>query len=395
MLRRGSADARGAPCDGAHPLSSPPYSRSRTAGAARATHIDPAEVNSCWYRLVLVTVGQAAQAAQVGSASSSPPGGASASESSPVTSSSTATSTSPWIAVASPGVGRGEVAERAGDRDAVGVALQRARVDVGAARDRGRVAQVVGDLLDDAGDRALAGRLRVRDRRDREADGGQDGRAPGAEVLGADVGAGRVLQPAVDVRGLDVDPAAVRLVGQQLVAAAAALLQRGDVAGDGRVDDLLDAALGVLGGVVEEQDAVAARARGTSSSWPTRRSRWSPRSPRSRSGRSRGPAAGRPGQGRGLGRSRRGRGPPPPAGAGRGASGRTSTMSSNLAWSRRARQAEWYRYCLRPRWSIPVAWMWPPGYGQIQTSSQAGGIASSRMRARISSSVTRSPSGSR
>src|SRR5689334_22994984 len=70
------------------------------------------------------------------------------------------------------------------------------------------------------------------------------------------------------------------------------------------------------------------------------------------------------------------------------------SISSNFSWSRRSRQRRWYRYCLRPRASIPVAWMWPPGYGQIHTSSQAGGMTRSLMRARTSVSVTRSPSGS-
>ena len=39
--------------------------------------------------------------------------------------------------------------------------------------------------------------------------------------------------------------------------------------------------------------------------------------------------------------------------------------------------------------SMPVAWMWPPGYGQIHTSSHAGGMTSSWIRARTSASSTR------
>src|SRR3954471_934458 len=70
-------------------------------------------------------------------------------------------------------------------------------------------------------------------------------------------------------------------------------------------------------------------------------------------------------------------------------------MSSNFWASRRARQRGWYRYCLRPRWSTPVAWMWPPGYGQIHTSSHAGGMTSSLIRWRTSGSSILSPSGSR
>ena len=40
---------------------------------------------------------------------------------------------------------------------------------------------------------------------------------------------------------------------------------------------------------------------------------------------------------------------------------------------------------------MPVAWMWPIGYGQIHTSSQAGGIASSPIRSSTSGSVTSAP----
>ncbi len=44
------------------------------------------------------------------------------------------------------------------------------------------------------------------------------------------------------------------------------------------------------------------------------------------------------------------------------------------------RHCSWYRYCLRPAESIPVAWRWPRGSGQIHTSAHAGGIASARIR---------------
>ena len=50
--------------------------------------------------------------------------------------------------------------------------------------------------------------------------------------------------------------------------------------------------------------------------------------------------------------------------------------------------------CLRPRASRPVAWRWPSGSGQIQTSVQAGGIASDRIRSSVSRSRIRRPSGS-
>ena len=79
----------------------------------------------------------------------------------------------------------------------------------------------------------------------------------------------------------------------------------------------------------------------------------------------------------------------------RGSASAKSSISSNFCWSRRVRQSAWYRYCLRPAASTPVAWRWPRGCMQIHTSSHAGGIASSRMRASVSSSSTRSPSASR
>src|SRR5947199_23487 len=44
---------------------------------------------------------------------------------------------------------------------------------------------------------------------------------------------------------------------------------------------------------------------------------------------------------------------------------------------------------------MPVAWMWPMGYGQTQTSSHAGGIRSSEIRRRTSASLIRRPSSSR
>ena len=77
-----------------------------------------------------------------------------------------------------------------------------------------------------------------------------------------------------------------------------------------------------------------------------------------------------------------------------GQGGANSSMWSNLAASRRVRQASWYRYWRRPAASVPTACRWPEGIGQIQTSFQAGGMARARMRARASGSVTGRPSGS-
>ena len=102
----------------------------------------------------------------------------------------------------------GDQRQRAARSSAVVVAVEDPRVDVGGARDRRRVAEVVGDLLDGARDRPLARRSSCRrPRRDRERDGGEHGRAPRPEVLGGDVVAGGLLEVDVDVAGLDVDPA--------------------------------------------------------------------------------------------------------------------------------------------------------------------------------------------
>src|SRR5436305_42106 len=46
-------------------------------------------------------------------------------------------------------------------------------------------------------------------------------------------------------------------------------------------------------------------------------------------------------------------------------------------------------YCFRPRESTPVAWMCPSGYGHTQTSSHAGGMTSSLIRASTSGSSMR------
>ena len=41
----------------------------------------------------------------------------------------------------------------------------------------------------------------------------------------------------------------------------------------------------------------------------------------------------------------------------------------------------------RPLLSVPVAWIWPSGSGAIQTSAQAGGIRSARIRSSVAASV--------
>ena len=81
-----------------------------------------------------------------------------------------------------------------------------------------------------------------------------------------------------------------------------------------------------------------------------------------------------------------------PALAASGACCAKAIIRSNLSASRRARQTSWYRYCRRPAASVPTACTWPFGSGQIHTSVHAGGIASARMRSRISGSRTGRPS---
>src|SRR5436190_756832 len=79
----------------------------------------------------------------------------------------------------------------------------------------------------------------------------------------------------------------------------------------------------------------------------------------------------------------------------RGSARANRRMRSYFSWSRRSRHRGWYRYWRRPAASVPTAWRWPMGCGQIHTSVQAGGMASERTRSRTSGSVTRTPSGSR
>ena len=121
-----------------------------------------------------------------------------------------------------------------------------------------------------------------------------------------------------------------------------------------------------------------------------------PCTPPSRSGRSRGRAAGprTPARARAVelvarrGRPRRARAGP----AARGRSApcrRTSRRRAGRASARGRGTA-----CGRRR-RCPVACRCPRGYGQIQTSFHAGGIPSSRMRSRSSGSSIRSPSSSR
>ena len=132
--------------------------------------------------------------------------------------------------VAGAGVGEHVVAaegvERGGDGAAGEVALDDPRVDVRAAGHRRRVAQVVGHLFDDPDDRPAAGGRRTsHPRRDRQADGGQHGRVPGAKVLGRVVAAGDLFEVLVDVLRAHVAPGAVVAPGEQVVTARAPPLE--------------------------------------------------------------------------------------------------------------------------------------------------------------------------
>jgi hypothetical protein len=82
-----------------------------------------------------------------------------------------------------------QLAERGSDRAAVLVQVDDAGVYVGGPGYRGSVTQVGGNLLDNAGDGALAGGVApVGALRHGQAYRGQHGRVPGAEVLGRVVG---------------------------------------------------------------------------------------------------------------------------------------------------------------------------------------------------------------
>jgi len=143
--------------------------------------------------------------------------------------------------------------QRVDDGVAALVPLDDPGVDVGGPAHRGGVAQVLRNLRDHPGDGALAAaRGGARQRRDGQADRREHRRVPGAEVLGADVQAGQVLEVAVDLRAVHQVPPAAPVVGEQLVATGRARLQRPDDPADLRVGDRLDPLEAALGQVVED-----------------------------------------------------------------------------------------------------------------------------------------------
>src|SRR5215207_11177237 len=104
-----------------------------------------------------------------------------------------------------------------------------------------------------AGDGALAARLRPRHLAGhREADGREHGGVPRPEVLRGVALAGDLLDVLVDVARADVRPAAPCLVGEQLVAPAAAALELAHDVDRQRVDDGPYLPLARLGDVVED-----------------------------------------------------------------------------------------------------------------------------------------------
>ncbi len=292
-----------------------------------------------------------------------------------------------------------ELAEHAADREAALEAVEHARVDVGGACDRRRVAEVAGDLLHRAVHRALAGGLRPSARR-----GPDTASATAASTVAFHVRKSLAEKsPPVtsftyalmsdDLRSRQRRPS---LYASSSGDAASAALQLLDDLVHLAVDDRLDAPLAALRRVVEQQRAVveqlhvtlvdrrepvalvldgvvlAADAEEAAVEQPhgagehalarhpfarrgaRRRARASPAA-RARSRSSRRTSAGR--------------------------AARATCRGSGTACAR-ARRSRW-------------PGCGPSGYGQIHTSSQAGGITSSRMRVRVSSSVRRVPSWSR
>src|SRR5581483_11275991 len=156
------------------------------------------------------------------------------------------------------------------DRAAGPVAIEHARIDVGVARDRGGVAQRRRHDLDGGFDLALAARLGRCPRgcallavptvaRAGERGGGDHGRVPRAEVLGAELLAEHGLEVVVDLVGADRVPAAAIAVREQLWTAAAPALELIQQSCGAPVVDDLHAFDAALGRIVEAQQGVVDR----------------------------------------------------------------------------------------------------------------------------------------
>ena len=227
-----------------------------------------------------------------------------------------------------------------------------------------------------------------------QLDRGEHGRVPGPEVLRRVVAAGDRLQVLVDLRGLDVGPAAAtRPIGEQLVAAAVAILERLDRRYHQRVGDLLlvvERALRLVaeaGDRAADLDVLAPQGREAEGLVLLRVA-----------------LAADPEEAEVEQLHRTGQDPvsdeaaPGEVGAGALAHRRQRPreglhLGELLAVARLAPVVV-VEVLLAARRIDPVAWMWPFGWGQIQTSFHAGGIASSRIRSITSRSTIRSPSAS-
>src|SRR6185437_5220685 len=153
-----------------------------------------------------------------------------------------------------------QLAERGSDRAAFLVPFDDARVDIGSPGHGRGIAQIAGHLPDDPGDGALAaGFTPGRGLRHGQAHGGQDGRMPGAEVLGGVVAAGYLAEVIVDVRRGDVVPARPAPVDEQLVPAVPAPPQAPDDRAHLILGYRLFALLGPLGRILEHQLAMGKR----------------------------------------------------------------------------------------------------------------------------------------
>src|SRR5690606_27251298 len=102
----------------------------------------------------------------------------------------------------------GGTSQRGTDRLAGVEAVEEARIDVRAAGDRRRVAELLGHRPDHLPRGPGAARLRVGAlRARRQLDRGEHGRVPGPEVLGRELAARELAEVGVDLLRLDVDPA--------------------------------------------------------------------------------------------------------------------------------------------------------------------------------------------